>query len=163
MEAGIYVGMSACMYVFMCRVEVALKVAHASRYVCMYVCIHACMDMYKQLHILLRMYVCVYVCMHVCRQWLIIQKCTCRTMYVVMRLCICMYVCVSTFYVYIQINTNTFVHGHAYSHFYNDCLFFSLIKNSSSNFGAKMHRFGLCSQRSVSIVFFFMLKKRQSL
>jgi hypothetical protein len=41
--------------------------------------------------------------------------------------------------------------------------FFLDKKNSSSNFGAKTHRFGLCSQRSVSILFFLMLKKRQSL
>ncbi len=38
--------------------------------------------------------------------------------------------------------------------------FFLHKKNSSSNVGAKAHRFGLCSQRSVSIVFFFMLKKK---
>jgi hypothetical protein len=41
--------------------------------------------------------------------------------------------------------------------------FFLDKKNSSSNSRAKAHRFGLCSQRSVSIQFFFMLKKRQSL
>ncbi len=38
-------------------------------------------------------------------------------------------------------------------------VFFLHKKNSSSNFGAKMHRFGLCSQRSVSIVFFYAKKK----
>ena len=41
--------------------------------------------------------------------------------------------------------------------------FFLEKKNSSSNSGAKAHRFGLCSQRSVSILFFFCAKKRQSL
>jgi hypothetical protein len=37
--------------------------------------------------------------------------------------------------------------------------FFLDKKNSSSNSGAKTHRFSLCSQRAVSIKFFFMIKK----
>ncbi len=47
-----------------------------------------------------------------------------------------------------------------YSDFHNDCLFFSRKKKSSSISGAEAHRFGLCSQRSVSILFFLCPKKK---
>jgi hypothetical protein len=40
--------------------------------------------------------------------------------------------------------------------------FFLEKKNSSSDSGAKAHWFGLCSQRSVSILFFFVLEKKNN-
>ncbi len=88
------------------------------------------------LTICVRVNVCLCVCMytrHVCQHVL----CMCEHV-----ICVCQ--CVPTCGTLIFIMT---------------VFFFFHKKNTSSNFGAKAHRFGLCSQRSVSVVFFFMLKK----